>query len=465
VFVTSLGSCILLSIVPVLLAVLTAISFKLIITPIPPESLGDVQLAIVLTGMIVAVRIVGHIGGGTLVAMKRFDLNNITAVIAQIIQAGLQIYIVRRGGTLSDLAACILGMAVLTQVVQLLLAIKILGGVSLSPTYYEPTMLKQLLKFGVLNIVVHGSRRISDYAGAIIVGAFLGPVAIAFYSVAEGLQRHALALAKGVVSVIMPVSSQLDSQRRSDALVQMLINAPSMLLSMALFMVTMFVVLGRNIIDLWIDEPGYADNAYPILCVFSLAILVRMPANGVRSMMTGMGRVKFLSKLALIEAVVFFTLACVLVPFVGTIGVPWAMVVSVVPLSGVVLCVFACQEVGYSVSKFYIKTVLPPLGAAIPGLIAAVLQKAYYPPETLYLILRGWHWRRPFAAGLALVECGAIVGIVSAISVFFIAMSPKMRRDIFGSLIPDWMTASSWDGKKVAKWDGNKTPGGESEVA
>lgn len=436
VFITSLGTYFAIALLPLVLSAGVAWIFPFVIDT-PPEMVAAARWSILIIGCTVALRILGQVGGASLVALKRFDVSNLLSTTTQIIRAVLIIYIVWNGGGLVAMALCTLGFAVIDHSTETFVAVRLLGGIRFSRAYFDFAMLKELGKFGSLNIVIHLTRRIADYAGAVIVGIVLGPASVAYYAIAEGLQRKSMGLSQSIVSVVMPVASQLQSQRRQVELTRIFVLVPRLLLVMGLLVATVFIIMGPAIIEIWLGNK-YIDPVTPVLSVLALALVLRMPSNGLRSLLTGMGRMAFLSKVAAVEAIVFVVLGSCFVWFFGLIGVAWAMLLSQAFTTALALPIYTCALIEYPLRRFLWKTIVPAVLAIVPGLLIAVAINAFIPPTTVTIWMleqNGITWQELRWGGLMeLLVHAAVVTAVTACCSLYVCLSADVRGDILRSL-------------------------------
>ena len=349
------------------------------------HDLATIRLVVFLIGAVFAVRLLGQVFGATLNALKRFDVANVLSVTMQVLQAVLVIGAVNFGYGLLGMAYATLGVAILNQSVSALIAMRLLKHGRLSREFFDRSMLKQLLSFSILSVGISGARRVTQLSGTIIVGLFLGPPVAAFYAVAESLVRKSASLTKGLNSVVLPVASQLNAQKRYADLTKVLTQVPRVLFAMGLLIAVMLWTFGHPFLRLWIG-PDYASSSYPILCVLAGALAAALAGGGLAPILMGADRLRPLVKLEVASAVMAIVGGSLLVWAMGAIGMAWALLVVRGIAHGLILPTYACKAFEYPWRRFARATYVPAFFAAIPAAAAGGLIVWLFPPEHLLVL-------------------------------------------------------------------------------
>lgn len=421
VIVTSLAVGTLLAAGVAVVAVCLAVAFPYIFVT-QQTGPGTLRWVVVLTGLTICLDLIGRVFDAALAALKRFDLRNMVAVGTQLLQATLIIAAITSGGGLLAMAWIVVSVAALTQVVTYALASRVLGHVSLSPRFLEWETAKYLLRFGGLNIVQGLGRRVTKSAGAVIVGIIMGPALVTYYAIAENLTNKLGELSKGVSTVLMPVASQLEAQDRRKDLVRAYLLATRVFAALGLTFTVGFFTLGTPLIDLWIGE-GYAELAYPVLCVLAGGMILQMGSNAARAVLKGTNQMGFLAKVGLIDVVLTLALGVTLVMVggesFGLIGMASAILASQVVTSGAVIPLFVCQRLALPAHRFLIGGVLPGVLAACPAALVALVLVPLAPPSHItHVILEA-----------------LFVGSIGLAGIFFVCFEKQLRVDVLRSVL------------------------------
>jgi O-antigen/teichoic acid export membrane protein len=380
---------------------------------------SSVRWVIVLLGCNVATQLSGNVFGAALDSMKRFDLSNIVGITANLAQSGLVVLAISLGTGIVGMAAAVLTVGIATQLTQRYLASRLLGNTGMNQGVVNRATLSQLFGFSSMNVIVNATRRLVQYGGSLLVGIFLGPAVVTYYALAEGLVRQVANIGKGVSTVVMPISSELQAQGRKRELAQVLVQVPRVLLGIGLCFGVIFFVLGDRIIECWIG-PGYGQVVFPILRVLSVLLLVDLTSGGLHQLLAGIGRMRFLASVALIEGLLILGLGIPLILTMGVVGMAWGMVLGRVFTTGILLPYTACCEVGYSYSRFVLRALLTPILGAIPSIVIGFAMRE---------LVRGTGL---FSLSLQLGATAA----AGAAGIFFTGFDRSMRADLVRAILP-----------------------------
>jgi len=428
VLVTSLLVYAILAVVPLLLAMGVAWGFERYFGP-TNESPEVIRSVVILTGAMVSVQLLGQAFGAVLPALLRFDLMNVMVIVTQLTQAAAMVAVLRAGYGLLGMGCVVLLVAVLTQAVQVILTFWLLPTFSLSARHFDRQLLPPLFHFGILNTFVALAQGLIDYAGGLIIGVLLGLAATAGFAIAENLNRHGRAMSKTVGFVVMPLASRLESQRRHDQLIRVLVSGPRVLFALGLSLAVVFVVQGESIIRLWISS-DFVPTTYPALQVLSWAMVVSVGTQSLTSMLVGMGKMRFMTIISTLQGALVLALGWWFVSMSGVVGMAYATLAAYLLTSVLVIPWYTCRLLGFPVWKWFPSVIVPGLIAAIPGTALALAFEHYAPPHRLMD---------------QLLPQIMLVCAVHAVSAFFICLPAATRWDVIGSLQPRKPAVSSPD--------------------
>lgn len=373
---------------------------------------------ILLTGLKVAVDLIGQVFGAGLTALKRFGLKNLLQT-ATLVSTGVgMIIVVSAGGGLVAMAVVMLAAHAVAKILEWLLATRLLGLPQPSPRAINRITASMLFCFGSLETGIQLVRRFTLYGGGLLLGIFVGPAAVAYYTIAESLTRKSLNLGKVMNSVVMPFASHFDAQADRYALRRLVSLSTRTLLALGLLLVTGVFVFGEAFFRLWIGEE-IAEHVYPVACILSVAVAIKLPANGMQAALTGIGRMKLLSRIAIAEGVVILLLGLVLTPVLGTIGMACAVLAGQLATSGLLLPYFTCKELRWALSAFVLQTVPSSLASGTAALILALAIRQFTPPTGL----------------VGLLSEGFAVAALSGIVAYYTVFDGSERRELLSNLL------------------------------
>jgi len=377
------------------------------------------RLVVFVVGLKVATELVAQVFHAALIARKRFDLSNLV-LIGNLAATGiLCVLVVRSGGGLVEMALVVVFAAVAVGMAKWALATRLLGVPRPRPSLARRDTARMLFGFGLFELVIQLARRFSTYGGGIILGILAGPAAVAYYSVAESLTRRSVGLGKGVSGVVMPFASQFDAEGDRHAMRRMVILSVRVLLALGLLLAVGIVILGRPFLRHWIGE-DIAVHVYPVICILAAAVAVKLPSNGLQAALTGMGRMRFLSGVAMAEGTLILGLGIVLATLYGAVGMAWAVLAAQAVFSGGTIASYASRNLGLPLRRLAVQAAFPAALATVPAVVV------------------GW-WLVAHCSAVSLWQVmGQIVAVagIGALSCFFICLDGDARAVALRCLLP-----------------------------
>lgn len=393
--------------------------FPLVAT-IRPGDVATIRAAVLLTGLNMALTLGCQLHATILSARKRFDLLNLVGSTAALTSALGMFLVVRSGGGVVGMSCVLLVVNFSSQFAQFLLARRVVHGLPLGWSGYDRGTLIELLRFSTLDFFVTFSKNLASQAGIFIAAVVVGPAAVTIYDLANSISHRIRRMAKEVLSVAMPLASQLHAQNRREELGALLVLLCRGLTALGLLGIILCAVFGWDLVALWIG-PAYAEPVYPLLCMLMAARGLGMSGAGIHHVMVGMGKMAFLSRLSAVESTLLVGLGFLLAWTHGLTGLAASVLITQIVVAGVGLTGFASSEVGLSPLRLAREATLPALAATLPALLCALLLRTLLPPADL--------------PTLALETLAS--GLVGATCVFFGCLDADLRKKVWKAVVPE----------------------------
>jgi O-antigen/teichoic acid export membrane protein len=220
------------------------------------------------------------------------------------------------------------------------------------------TSVKELLAFGYKSLIQGVAGNLINNTDSIVIGAFLGPMVVAFYIIPFKLIAYIRGLVMTVTQVFMPLFSDLDARGDKAKSAQVLTVASKYVVGFIMPIFLSMYFLGIPFLARWMG-PEFAEKG-------RLVMFILIPAYGVMYLnpfhnrfLTGIGRHGILAKIKSAIAVLNLILSLILIQFFGKEGVALGTLIPLVIFEPVVLY-FTCKYVGITMWG-YIRQVLLPL--------------------------------------------------------------------------------------------------------
>jgi O-antigen/teichoic acid export membrane protein len=416
---------------------------------LPGGSEEVVWWAIVINGCAVAVQFPLFPFSAVFAATQRYDLSNLIGTITRIGTALATYLALRAGYGLIGLSLVVAGGNLLDYGLRWLLAYRILPELHVRAGLANLKSCWEFVHFGLWNVVIAGSNQLLLYSGAILIGLFLPPEAIAPYAVAASLINYFASVFVPIGTVFFPVAAELDAQNKTDALRGVYLFGSKMLLMLALPLGLLAGFWAEDFFRLWLGAKGDASLPGTAASLFRL-LLVGAVFNAAQrvsyQILLGTLRVRLLAVLFAGEALANAALTVCLIPWLGAYGVAVGFIVPALVFQGIVHPWVNNQIVGISWRTYLGAVWLRPLGVAVVLAGVFVGIRLSYPVNAWsQLLIQG-------ALGAA-----ATVGVIAVCGL----NGEQRRRYLLGPLArwlqrsPRWQLAASSGSRdaSAAGWD------------
>ncbi|QDU36099.1 colanic acid exporter [Maioricimonas rarisocia] len=383
-----------------------------------PVSLTTIQYVILLVAANFGLRLMSQPFAATLAALTRFDLQNALSVSSQLLQAGLIVLALSFADGLLAMAWAMLAVGVVGAIGHFWMAQVALGGFSMSPRHFDRQTLDEQFSFGSGLLAIGSMERIAEASGPLIVGAFAGPAAAGYYSIANQLTQKTERLTRGISTVLMPVSSRLTAEKRNNDLKKIVLFVPRCMFAVSMLSTVIFVFLGAPFLRTWLGAE-YVETVYPLLCVLTIAGSLLKVSGGVASLLTGMGLLRFQAIVRAVRLVLTIGGGLLLTPFFGGLGMAWAQLAGF-GFTGISQAWFIARHLELPISAQLQSTCVRGGGSLIPAAILAILLPRVWAPTTLPVVMTQI----------------VAVAVVAAGGLLLICIPVDHRRSIIAALMP-----------------------------
>lgn len=343
-----------------------------------------IEAVILLVGFNISLSFMFQSFDTILPAFNRFDLCNIIGIISSILRYLLIIPVLKMGYGLIAMAVIMLITDLGTYCISVIYSKKIFNEMSIGFRYINKNSFKMLFSFGILNFMRHVSSVVLKRTDAIIIGIYLGAAMVAPYTIAESLIIYIGLIVKGITRVTLPLSSHLSAQGETDKIRRMMLLIPKYIFPFYIFIAIQFYFLGENFISLWLGDGFY--YTYVIFCVFMIAQIGIMSHDTMIESVVGMGHNRFVSFLALIEAISNVLLSLYLVKIWGLVGVAIGSVIPMTISRYFIVPVYCCRLININF-KMHLKNILLPAAVcSLPCILATYEIKEIISPTNYFYL-------------------------------------------------------------------------------
>jgi O-antigen/teichoic acid export membrane protein len=289
---------------------------------VPVEYLSATRIVLCLAGLTVAASFLGGVFGGILVALQRFDMNNLIQVAGSGVRVIAVIWLLRSGKGIVALASiqfvftCLIGLASAWTTVRLYPQLRI----RLSTA--DAAHFRLILSFSLYSFLLHVFSYLILYTDSLVIAAFLPVSLVTFFSIPVTLITYSKGLISGITSPMTPLASRLEAQGNLDTLRQVTLRSTGLATALILPICITFILRGKTFIGLWMG-PQYAELSWHVLWILTLSVLFSTGPAVPWAVSFGIGKHKPLVPIYLVESFVNLGLSIYLVRKIGIVGVAW----------------------------------------------------------------------------------------------------------------------------------------------
>ncbi|MCC7054615.1 MAG: polysaccharide biosynthesis protein [Gemmatimonadaceae bacterium] len=151
------------------------------------------------------------------------------------------------------------------------------------------TTLREILGFSLFVMVLSVGAQLSYQTDALVIGRFLHVGQIAFFAVANNLALYYIEFLVGIASVVMPMTTRLQTEGNHDGLRELFLKWSKIALGLSMIGGLFLIVLGPRFLAWWVG-PTFEEPAGRVLQILMTSYLVYLPVRAVsQPMLIGLG--------------------------------------------------------------------------------------------------------------------------------------------------------------------------------
>jgi O-antigen/teichoic acid export membrane protein len=297
------------------------------------------------------------LGDAVLSGLQRYELSAVVGagvVVANLVVTAF--VVVTHDGPVSLLAGVGL-VSIVGGAVSTFLALRALRGVRISPRYLSPAAMGSILSFGWMLFVIQFSVLVMDQqTDRLVLATFSGAAAVGLYEAAAKLSGLVSQMAALPVSALVPASSQMDAQERPEALRALFLRGTKYTIAFAAPIAVGLMTLARPLLRTWLGA-GFVSQA-PAAQVLLIQWLLYLNLAVAFTVFIGTGRLTFLLRYTIVQAVLNLGFSLLLVRHLGILGV----ILGTVMAEAVMFpfgAAYALRELGVGLGEYVRAVVLP----------------------------------------------------------------------------------------------------------
>jgi O-antigen/teichoic acid export membrane protein len=346
---------------------------------------GDFRAGMIVLGAAMVLRFPFVAYAAALMGYQRYDLYNVSQAITIVGFAAGAVAAVESGAGVLGLAVAY-GLALVAgALVYGVMLARIDSDLSMGPRVAHRPALRRIGGFSSLTLLADSMVFIGQRMDTVVIAAIRNAVQAAPFAAALKLQTGLQSLTMPFVNLLMPMMSDLKARGRHDEVVRRFIIATRVAIQITLPVAVGFALFAPDIVKVWLgpDAPTVTIAIIVLLMSVQSVTLAATPAEKV---LVGVGKVRTVAALALIEGISNLGISIALVSAYGAIGAALGTLFTSAVLAPLKFPL-ACRATGCEVGRFFREGVGVPVASGLPGVLAMLAVWAMLPSGAVRLLL------------------------------------------------------------------------------
>jgi O-antigen/teichoic acid export membrane protein len=238
-----------------------------------------------------------------------------------------------------------------------------------------------MANYGGISFANAISARLRFKTDEIIIGKFLGPVAITNFNIGGRIVDYAEEVVEGLAQVFVPMSSHSDALGDMNRLRKIFVAGNRFCSFISFPICAVLVILGKSLIEVWVGGK-YVAQSYPVLLLMALPSTLMMAQSASIRVLFGMAKHKTLAIVTTSEGVLNILLSILLVRPYGIVG---DAVGTAIPLTATMLFFLpghVCRQLQIRSGTYLREAYLLPVMVCLPLVATLLLLQEWFVPHS-----------------------------------------------------------------------------------
>jgi O-antigen/teichoic acid export membrane protein len=287
---------------------------------VPAELMHETRWLLILLGLNLALGLPLHVFAAVLDGLGRYPAKTAISTTAVLCRVPLFLLVLYRGGGLVELGWSITAISLAEQGALALAARHYLPGLRFSFRQVRWSTFRMIRGYSLDAFLAMVAGRISFQTDALVIALFLAPSFITFFAVAARLVEYGKSLLFSAITVLTPAVSAFEARGDVEAIRRVLFASTRWALWIVVPLQMGLLFLGRPFLLLWLG-PYHAAHSFPVLLILAVPLSLAISQAVSARILYGMGRLRWLARAVLVEALANLLLSMVLARPLGIAGV------------------------------------------------------------------------------------------------------------------------------------------------
>ena len=326
--------------------------------------------------------------GSVTSGFQRYDINNLVAIVTSVTAAVVNVVVVLAGYDLIHLVIATTTVRMSAYLVYRANAFRVFPELRVRPSLFRRARLKEVLGFSVYTTAIDWANKLNYQLDEVVIGAFLGPAAVAVWAPAERIISGVQRLTNQVNGVLFPLIVDSDQTNQRHRLQQILLQGTRFSLAMVLPIAASIFILADPLIHGWLGSGAETvAGVIPVLQILAVSVAIRVGDATGTTLLKGAGNHRMLAFVNLGTGVANVALSALLIGPFGLIGVAYGTLIPIACAAVFILFPAACRRVDLPVTQAALRAVFPAVWPAVVSGAGLWLVRGYVPANLLGIAL------------------------------------------------------------------------------
>jgi O-antigen/teichoic acid export membrane protein len=350
---------------------------------VTPDQAATGRSLMLIIGVYVSLGFPFSVFGGIINGFQRYDLNNAVGVCSSLIVAVLNVVMLMAGCSLVQLVMATTTIRVLTYFVYRLNAYQVFPALSLRPSLFLWSRVRELSSFSVYVAIIDWANKLNYQIDAIIIGAFISASAVAIWTVPQRLAEMLQRLTNQFNGVLFPVIVDSDAAQKGDRLRAIFVQGTRLSLATVMPLAGAMFLLAHPLIHAWVG-PKFTESVL-VAQILILVVAIRVGNATATQVLKGAGQHRLLAYSNLGTALANVALSLLWIRPFGLVGQAYGTLIPVAFTAVAVLWPAACRRVGVGAMEAFRTAVWPTIWP-LAAMAAVIVPLRNALPVRLYAV-------------------------------------------------------------------------------
>jgi O-antigen/teichoic acid export membrane protein len=337
---------------------------------IDPAQLATAQQVLLIISVYIAVRFAFSVFGAVLVGFQRYYLNNLVTIVVSLAAAAVNVAVLLAGYGLIELVIATTTVRLLGLLLYWRNAYRVYPALRITPRAFKPARLREVSAFSVYMLLLDFGYRLNDtLTNTVVLGAFIGPAAVALWAPAQRLSDLMTRLANQLNAALLPIVVDSDASQRLDRMRTTFLEGTRLSLAMVIPLAGGVGLIAAPLIHAWVG-PSFTATAI-VLQILAVAVVLRVGSSTAAIILQGGGEHARLAGYINLMAIGNLVISCALVQSYGLPGVALGVAVPSAVVAAFLTFPTACRRVQLPVAYAVGRAVWPAVWPAL-AIVAAL---------------------------------------------------------------------------------------------